>query len=65
LQSVTLVADDSDPFSVLERQLRETEQPPAPALPSAEELAAQRVLGELEEWLSAIAVHRDTQPTAR
>lgn len=65
VQSVTLVADESDPFSILERQLRETDQAPASAMPSAEELAAQRVLSELEDWLAAIAVHRDTQAEAR
>jgi tetratricopeptide (TPR) repeat protein len=58
VEAVELREDDSDPFSVLERQLRVTEQLPAVPLPSPEEVAEQQLLSELEEWLTAIAINR-------
>lgn len=72
-------ANADDPFSRLERQLREVEEarayqpieplPPepvvaarhveeAPHAPSPEQVADQRVLGELETWLTAIVTDR-------
>lgn len=73
LDAVELREDDADPFSILERQLREIDEalpmvtsapePVAPE-PSKEEVAEQRMLAELEDWLGAIAVSRDTRPSA-
>ncbi|HYE89353.1 MAG TPA: tetratricopeptide repeat protein [Vicinamibacterales bacterium] len=65
LDAVTLRADDADPFSVLERQLRDT--PPQPySEPHSEEQpeATQQVLAELEAWLTAISIDRRTRPNA-
>ncbi|HWI18545.1 MAG TPA: tetratricopeptide repeat protein [Vicinamibacterales bacterium] len=64
IESVTLREDDADPFSVLERQLRESESEPMPAGPNADERAEQQMLAELEEWLGAISIHRDQRPNA-
>lgn len=59
-----LPSDDSDPFSVLERQLREVEEPPpVQGVPSEEELHERRLLGELEDWLSAIVADRESHST--
>ena len=58
LEKVELPADDSDPFSRLEQQLRETEHKVYVAAPSEEELHDQRVLSELEGWLAAIVTDR-------
>jgi len=67
IDAVELKEDDADPFSLLERQLRETEeQRPIEALsvlPPVDE-QEQRVLAELEDWLSAIVTDRDNQPSA-
>lgn len=63
IESVTLHQDDADPFSVLERQLRETEQAPVVAGDPVAD-ADQQLLDELEDWLSAIAISRDNQPSA-
>jgi tetratricopeptide (TPR) repeat protein len=58
VERVELREDDADPFSVLERQLRETEQEPIVATPDPDELAEQQLLADLEQWLSAIATDR-------
>jgi tetratricopeptide (TPR) repeat protein len=58
VDKVRLREDDADPFSVLERQLRETEQEPIVATPDPDELAEQQLLADLEQWLSAIATDR-------
>jgi tetratricopeptide (TPR) repeat protein len=62
LDAVELREDDADPFSLLERQLRENE--PAVVGPTQEEIAEQQMLTELEDWLSAIAIARDQHPSA-
>lgn len=67
IDAVELREDDADPFSMLERQLRESEeQRPLEAVamvPPVDE-REQRVLAELEDWLSAIVTDRDNQPPA-
>ena len=57
-------ADDGDPFSVLERQLRVVEERAPQPPPSAEELSELRVLDELEHWLAAIVAERENNATA-
>jgi len=78
LDAVELREDDADPFSVLERQLRDSEEQrpyEAIAVPSDEDrLAAereyherekdQRLMADLEDWLSAIITDRDQRPSA-
>lgn len=73
LDTVELREDDRDPLSLLERQLRVSEDagpvrdaaPEPPAAPQNEEAGAeQQMLSELEDWLSAIAVDRDQRPSA-
>lgn len=79
LDAVELKEDDADPFSLLERQLRETEeQRPYEAVadvPHEEDRLAgereyqererdQRVMADLEDWLSAIVTDRDQRPSA-
>ena len=78
LDAVELTEDDADPFSLLERQLRETdEQRPSEAAPvptDEERIAAereyqeresdQRLMADLEDWLSAIVTDRDQRPSA-
>jgi tetratricopeptide (TPR) repeat protein len=86
LDAVELREDDADPFSLLERQLRESEeQRPYEAAsvigeasinPRTEEdrIAAereyeereqdQRLMADLEAWLSAIVTDRDQRPSA-
>ena len=61
IESVELPADEADPFSVLERLLREKELQGAPltAAPSPEELHQRRVLADLENWLAAIIADRE------
>jgi tetratricopeptide (TPR) repeat protein len=61
IESVDLRTDDADPFSVLERLLREKELQGAPAMaaPSPEELHERRVLADLENWLAAIIADRE------
>jgi tetratricopeptide (TPR) repeat protein len=62
LDNVTLEQDDSDPFSVLERQLRENDgRRPEPDETGERE---RRVMAELEDWLSAILADRRDQPSA-
>ena len=81
LDAVQLTEDDADPFSRLERQLRETEAPRPDhaadllALPSnLDGLSVaradqdrdhdQRLMADLEDWLSAILVDREQRPSA-
>jgi hypothetical protein len=69
LDAVQLREDDSDPFSFLERQLRETsERVPEPiavrADDSIERQRDQRIMSELEEWLSVIVADRADRPSA-
>jgi tetratricopeptide (TPR) repeat protein len=61
LDKVVLPADDSDPFALLERHLRENEErvPEDPAI-----AAERRVIAELEDWLEAIVMDRDSQASA-
>ena len=65
LADVVLPADDSDPFAVLEKHLRESEQRPieAPRAKEGPEVLEQRqrdqrVMAELEDWLMAIVTDR-------
>ena len=59
---VELVEDDSDPFSRLERHLRDSEErrdhEEVVASASDERAIDQRVMAELEQWLSAIVIDR-------
>ena len=69
LDAVELREDDGDPFSLLERQLRETnERAPAPIIVrddnTIERQRDQRVMAELEEWLSVIVADRAHRPSA-
>lgn len=78
IDQVELKEDDADPFSLLERQLRETEAPrPHEAIdpPSDEDRAAaerdyreresdQRLMADLESWLAAILTDRAERPSA-
>jgi hypothetical protein len=62
LDDVTLHEDDRDPFSVLERQLRENEErrpEPDPALEHE-----RRVAAELDQWLAAILDDRQGHTSA-
>jgi tetratricopeptide (TPR) repeat protein len=62
LDNITLEQDDSDPFSVLERQLRENDgRRPEPDETVERE---RRVIAELEDWLAAILADRPDQPSA-
>jgi tetratricopeptide (TPR) repeat protein len=68
LDTVELHEDPGDPFSVLERQLRDTEElRPYEQIAhvSEEDERDQRMLAELEDWLSAIVSDRDHRPSAR
>lgn len=66
LAGVELPADDNDPLAMLERQLRQNEdqRPYEQPVNSDERQRAQRVLGELEDWLVAIASDRNRQASA-
>lgn len=68
IEAVELREDPGDPFSVLERQLRDTGgQRPYEAIDvqADEERAREdRLLGELEAWLSAIVADRDHRRSA-
>ena len=64
IESVTLKADDADPFSVLERQLRTSEEHRPYQQPSEEQLRERRVLADLEDWLSAIVTDRENRLSA-
>ncbi len=65
VDAVELREDDRDPFSVLERQLRDTEeqrareQLAARADETREHQREQRLLGELQGWLSSILRERN------
>jgi tetratricopeptide (TPR) repeat protein len=61
IESSALKADDADPFSLLERQLRELEQQSPIVAPSEEELHERRVLAELETWLATIVADRENR----
>jgi tetratricopeptide (TPR) repeat protein len=68
LDAVELVADDTDPFSRLERQLRESEEQrgheEVVASAPDERAVDQRAMAELESWLSAILTAREQRPFA-
>ena len=66
LAGVELPPDASDPLAMLERQLRESQdqRPYQQPVSSEERQRAQRVLGELEDWLVAIVADRDPQASA-
>ena len=65
IDSVQLPDDASDPFSVLEHQLRDNEdRVRLEPVPSAEQLRERRLLEALEDWLAAIVTDRDNRPTA-
>ena len=65
LDQVTLPADDTDPFALLERQLRDSEGqrgPEDPGLVAAKQ--ERRVIAELEDWLAAIVMDRNNRASA-
>lgn len=66
LDAVKLPGDDSDPFALLERQLRESEQMRTQQDPQvAEQLQRdERVIADLEGWLAAILMDRNDRATA-
>ena len=66
LAGVELPADDNDPFAMLERQLRESQEqrPYEQPVNTEERQGAQRVLAELEDWLVAIVADRNNQASA-
>ena len=66
LADVELPADDSDPFALLEKQLRESEDPQAREGPEVPEQLQrdERVMADLEDWLAAIVSDRTNQASA-
>ena len=66
LAGLALPEDDRDPFSLLERQLRESEEqrPYQEPVSGEDRQHAQRVLAELEDWLVAIVTDRGNQASA-
>ncbi len=68
LDTVELRDDDGDPFSALERQLRDTGgQRPYEAIDSpvgAERESDRQLIAELDDWLSAITTDRNHRPSA-
>jgi hypothetical protein len=66
LADIELPADDSDPFALLEEQLRESEEPEPREDPEViEQLQRdQRVLADLEDWLAVIVNDRNNQTSA-
>lgn len=66
LADVELPADDRDPFALLEKQLRESEEPQLREDPEVlEQLQRdQRVMADLEDWLAAIVTDRHSQASA-
>lgn len=68
IDRVQLTEDDGDPFSLLERQLRKTEDPRpyeevSPGRDSdSERERDHRVMAELEGWLAAITAESDQPP---
>ena len=65
LDKVELPAHDTDPFALLERQLRESEEQRAVEAPIlfAARQREEKVIAELEDWLRAIVMDRE-QPAA-
>ena len=66
LADVELPADDRDPFALLEKQLRESEEPQPREDPEVlEQLQRdQHVMADLEGWLAAIVNDRNNQASA-
>ncbi len=68
IDAVDLVEDDSDPFSRLERQLRDSDEQrgyeDVVAGAPDERAIDQRVTAELEDWLLAIIIDRQQRPSA-
>jgi len=66
LADVELPADDRDPFALLEKQLRESEEPQRREDPEVlEQLQRdQHVMADLEGWLAAIVNDRNNQASA-
>ena len=66
LADVELPADDRDPFALLEKQLRESEDRSAREDPEVlEQLQRdQHVMADLEDWLAAIVNDRHNQASA-
>ena len=68
LDTVELTDDDNDPFSRLERQLRNSDEQRAYQdvvdNPPDERALDRRVMAELEDWLSAIVTAREQRPSA-
>jgi len=62
LDKVVLPADDTDPFALLERHLRESEEQRVPEDPAI--VAGRRMIAELEDWLAAIVTDRNNQASA-
>ncbi len=66
LADIELPADDSDPFALLEEQLRESEEPEPREDPEVieQQQRDQRVLADLEDWLAVIVNDRNNQTSA-
>jgi tetratricopeptide (TPR) repeat protein len=64
VEQVELKADQADPFSRLEQQLRDMEQQVHAAGPSEQDLQEQRALSELEGWLAALVADRHERHSA-
>jgi tetratricopeptide (TPR) repeat protein len=66
LADVDLPADDSDPFALLEKHLRESDEQRPYEDPEvlAQRQHEQRVMADLEGWLAAIVEDRDSQASA-
>jgi len=66
LADVELPPDDRDPFALLEKQLRESEEPQPREDPEVlEQLQRdQHVMADLEDWLAAIVNDRNNQASA-
>lgn len=65
IDAVRLRDDDGDPFSVLERQLRETDDQRMPSNEArSDDESEQRMKAELEGWLAAILRDRDSRSSA-
>ncbi len=66
LADVELPADDTDPFALLEKHLRESDEQRPLEDPDvlAQRQYEQRVMADLEDWLEAIVNDRDSQASA-
>ncbi|MEO7158817.1 MAG: tetratricopeptide repeat protein [Vicinamibacterales bacterium] len=68
IDAVELIEDDSDPFSRLERQLRDSDEQrgyeDVVASAPDERAVDQRVMAELEDWLFAIVIDREQRASA-